>query len=66
MKFYTESMQVNIPFPIYQESVSASKDTESNQASSAEIKLPVNSQSDQVNISEEAVMMKRLKLWSWN
>jgi hypothetical protein len=54
MKFYTESMQVNIPFSIHQESVSVSKNTESNQASSAETKLSVNSQSDQVNISEEA------------
>ena len=52
MKLYTENMQVNIP--IYQESVSASKLDELNQASSAEKKLSVNSQSDQVNISEEA------------
>ena len=52
MKLYTENMQVNIP--IYQESVSASKLDEVNQASSAEKKLSVNSQSDQVNISEEA------------
>ena len=45
-------MQVNIP--IYQEPVSAPKLDELNQASSAEKKLSVNSQSDQVNISEEA------------
>lgn len=52
MKLYTDNMQVNIP--IYQEPVSASKLEELNQASSAEKKLSVNSQSDQVNISEEA------------
>lgn len=52
MKLYTDNMQVNIP--IYQEPVSASKLDELNQASSAEKKLSVNSQSDQVNISEEA------------
>ncbi|MCJ8296870.1 MAG: hypothetical protein MJK15_20940 [Colwellia sp.] len=52
MKLYTENMQANIP--IYQESVSASKLDELNQASSAEKKLSVNYQSDQVNISEEA------------
>lgn len=45
-------MQVNIP--IYQEPVSASKLDELNQASSVEKKSSVNSQSDQVNISEEA------------
>lgn len=47
-------MQVNIAVPTYQEPVSASKLAELNQASSAEKKLSVNSQSDQVNISEEA------------
>jgi hypothetical protein len=52
MKLYSENMQVNIP--IYQEPVSAPKLDELNQASSAEKKLSVNSQSDQVNISEEA------------
>ena len=52
MKLYTENMQVNIP--VYQKSVSTSKLDELNQASSAEKKLSVNSQSDQVNISEEA------------
>ena len=52
MKLYSDNMQVNIP--IYQEPVSASKLDELNQASSAEKKLSVNSQSDQVNISEEA------------
>ena len=52
MKLYSDNMQVNIP--IYQEPVSASKSDELNQASSAEKKLSVNSQSDQVNISEEA------------
>ncbi len=52
MKLYSENMQVNIP--IYQEPVFAPKLDELNQASSAEKKLSVNSQSDQVNISEEA------------
>ena len=52
MKLYSDNMQVNIP--IYQEPVSASKLDELNQASSVEKKLSVNSQSDQVNISEEA------------
>ncbi|NQY88775.1 MAG: hypothetical protein HRT51_13710 [Colwellia sp.] len=54
MKLYTENMQVNVTIPIYQEPVSASKLAELNQASSAEKKLSVNFQSDQVNISEEA------------
>ena len=52
MKLYTENMQVNIP--IYQEPVTASKLDELNQNPSAETKPSVNSQSDQVNISEEA------------
>lgn len=52
MKLYTENMQVNIP--IYQEPVTASKLDELNQTPSAETKPSVNSQSDQVNISEEA------------
>ena len=52
MKLYTENMQVNIP--IYQEPVTVSKLDELNQTPSAETKPSVNSQSDQVNISEEA------------
>mgnify|MGYP003115175251 CR=1 FL=1 len=44
MKLYSENMQVNIP--IYQEPVFAPKLDELNQASSAEKKLSVNSQSD--------------------
>jgi len=52
MKLYTENMQVNIP--IYQAPVSVLKLDELNEALSAEKKLPVNSQSEQVNISEEA------------
>ncbi len=54
MKLYTENMQVNVTVPLYQEPVSASKLAELNQASSAEKKLSVSFQSDQVNISEEA------------
>ena len=52
MKLYSDNMQANIP--IYQEPASASKLDELNQASSAEKKLSINSQSDQVDISEEA------------
>jgi len=52
MKLYTENMQVNIP--IYQAPVSVLKLDELNGALSAEKKLPVNSQSEQVNVSEEA------------
>lgn len=52
MKLYSDNMQANIP--IYQEPASASKLDKLNQASSAEKKLSVNSQSDQVDISEEA------------
>lgn len=47
-------MQFNITVPTYQEPVSESKLAELNQTSSAEKKPSVNSQSDQVNISEEA------------
>ena len=54
MKFYTENMQVNIPLSLSKEPVSASKLNESSQASSAESKQSANSQTDQVNISEEA------------
>jgi len=56
MKLHTDNMQANMP--IYQELVSTSDSTskldELSQASSAENKTSVNSQSDQVNISEEA------------
>ena len=52
MKLYTENMQVNIP--IYQLPVTVSKLDELNQTPSGETKPSVNSQSDQVNISEEA------------
>ena len=53
MKLYTENMQVNIPLSLSKEPVSASKLNESSQASSAESKQSGNSQTDQVNISEE-------------
>ncbi|WP_426357241.1 hypothetical protein ACPUVO_12275 [Pseudocolwellia sp. HL-MZ19] len=54
MKLYTESMQVSIPSSLFKEPVSASKLNELSQASSAESNQSTNSQSDQVNISEEA------------
>lgn len=54
MKLNTENMYANIAILTYQEPVSASKLAELNQSSSAEKKLSINSQSDQVNISEEA------------
>ena len=54
MKLNTENMQVTIAAPTYQEPVSSAKLAELNQATSDEKKLSVNTQSDQVNISEEA------------
>ncbi|MDO7084883.1 hypothetical protein WNY51_03540 [Pseudocolwellia sp. AS88] len=53
MKFYTENMQVNIPLSLSKEPVSVSKLNELSQSASVEINQSANSQTDQVNISEE-------------
>ncbi len=53
MKLYTENMQVNIPLSLSKEPVSASKLDELSQVSSVESNHSTNSQTDQVNISEE-------------
>ncbi len=54
MKLYTENMQVNIPLSLSKEPVSASKLGELSQSTSVESNQSANSQTDQVNISEEA------------
>ena len=53
MKLYTENMQVNIPLSLSKEPVSASKLDELSQSTSVESNHSTNSQTDQVNISEE-------------